>query len=372
MTEDLLAKLIDIAILNDIVQQDQHSPSFEITEWSVKPLSDQGLMNPDGLWLFSGQGSRPWSVVLKILEGQEDEPPLSNMWHSQRELFLAHSGLTERMPGLVKAPRFYRVDETPDGAWLWMEHIESHISRPWVLDDYAFAAHQLGTWNGRCIQEMPPLTEPWLARQHYRSFFSRSNREQDWLFPLHQKYISTDTRNRCERLWEESKMFYNVIEALPQTFSHFDSQRRNLFIRRGVHGQDELVLVDWAICGLGPLGAELESLVGRSSGLNNWPTSAMPELDTAAFGSYLKGLRQAGWSGEEKHIRLGYVACLAMWWGTSIPSTTAWWCSAKNRLIASKSIGLAEEELYLYWLPGLNFALDCADEARLLMKELGI
>lgn len=78
MTEDMLARLkeIDMAILNDVVKKDQGSPSFEISEWSVKRLSSQGVMNPDGLWLFSGegsdrQGSRPWSVVLKIIQRPE-------------------------------------------------------------------------------------------------------------------------------------------------------------------------------------------------------------------------------------------------------------------------------------------------------------
>jgi len=48
MTDELLARLkeIDLAILNEVVQQDQGSPTFEITEWSVKRLSTQGLMNP--------------------------------------------------------------------------------------------------------------------------------------------------------------------------------------------------------------------------------------------------------------------------------------------------------------------------------------
>jgi len=150
MTE-LSARLkeIDLAILCDVVQKDQDSPSFEIRDWSVKRLSVKGLMHPDGLWLFSGEGSdgmgvTPWSVVLKIFEQPEDEPPLNNIWHWKREVYLAQSGLTERMPGPVKAPRFFRVDETSDGFWLWMDHVESHHSRHWVLEDYAFAAHKLG------------------------------------------------------------------------------------------------------------------------------------------------------------------------------------------------------------------------------------
>jgi hypothetical protein len=375
MTEELLARLkeIDLAILTEVVRKDQQSPSFEIAEWSVTRLSGGGIANPDGLWLFSGKGwdsagSRRWAVVLKILERQEQETPLSDLWHWKREVLLAQSGMIERLPGPVRAPQFYRVDETADGAWLWMEHVESHRSSPWVLDDYVFAAYQLGYWNGACITGMPLPTEAWLARQHYRSWLSYVNHERDWPFPLHQKYISDDTRNRIERLWAEREMFFSILEDLPQVFSHFDSQRRNLFIRRDKDEQEELVIVDWAFCGLGPLGAELSGLVSTTAMLLDWPSSALPELEAAAFGSYVQGLRKAGWSGDANFVRLAYLTWHSVWRGCAfVPSFTAWWCTGENRPAALRAFGLAEEELYLQWLPLLDHSLDCADEVRLLM-----
>src|SRR5215210_3099131 len=99
MAEAMLEKLkaIDPALLAEIVQMDQNSPSFEVTEWSVKRLSDKGIRNPDGLWLFSGTGNDgqralPWSVVLKIIEPSEEELPPSapNLW--KREFLAIQSG----------------------------------------------------------------------------------------------------------------------------------------------------------------------------------------------------------------------------------------------------------------------------------------
>src|SRR5690349_9573814 len=99
MADDMVGKLqaIDSAILTDVVRQDQHSPRFEVTEWSVRRLSNKGVTNPDGLWLFHGEGydnedSRAWSVVLKILNRQEPEPPVNDLWHWKREFFVAQSG----------------------------------------------------------------------------------------------------------------------------------------------------------------------------------------------------------------------------------------------------------------------------------------
>ena len=39
----------------------------------------------------------------------------------------------------------------------------------------------------------------------------------------------------------------------------------NMLLREGATGQREVVLIDWADCGVAPLGAELNALVGTSS-----------------------------------------------------------------------------------------------------------
>jgi hypothetical protein len=163
-------------------------------------------------------------------------------------------------------------------------------------------------------------------------------------------------------------MFFGVLEGLPQIFSHFDCQRRNLFIRKNENENDELILVDWALCGFGPLGAELYSLVGMSCALGEWPSSEVVHLDNAAFEGYLQGLGEVGWSGKMEVVRLGFVAWQALWLGARMPYALAWWCSTEHRMYALQQFGMAEEELYLNWIPLLSFSLDCADEARNLMK----
>ena len=375
---DLLAQLkaIDPAVLAEVVRKDQRDPAFNITEWSVRRLSDKGVINPDGLWLFGGAGTghggpAAWSVVLKILQRSEQETPPSDQWYWKRELLLAQSGLTEQMPGPVRAPRFYRAEETPGGAWLWMEHVQDNRPGPWALDDYRFAARQLGAWNGRYRTGTPLPDQPWLGRRIYRGWIGDHDPKNSWQFPLHQKYTSKDIRARSERLWDEREKFFHVLESLPMTFSHFDSLRRNLFIRKVSDLQDELVIIDWANVGLGPLGAELYALVGMSCGLLEWPPSQIDRLAHAAFEAYLQGLQEAGWRGESEVVRLGFVAWMAVWLGLMLPAVTSWWCSEDAHPIALQQFGQAEEELFLTYLPLLPYFLDCADEARRLIKELG-
>ena len=94
-------------------------------------------------------------------------------------------------------------------------------------------------------------------------------------------------------------------------------------------------------------------------------------MDAIAFESYLHGLVDAGWSGNADIVRLGYVTWVSVWFGVVFPNLTTLWCSPQFRPYALKFIGLVEEELFHYFLPLFNYSLDCADEARMLMKKLG-
>ena len=50
---------IDIAVLTNVVRQDQRSPVFEVVDWSVSTLSDQSTGNND----TDGQDASPISIT---------------------------------------------------------------------------------------------------------------------------------------------------------------------------------------------------------------------------------------------------------------------------------------------------------------------
>jgi hypothetical protein len=375
MDDNLLEtlKTIDPALLTHVVRKAQDAPALEIADWAVTRLSDKGIANPDGLWLFRGRGTvddeaQSWSIVLKVLDRQDEETPPDNLWYWKREFLVAQSDLAVDLP--VKAPLVYHAEEAPDRAWIWMEHVEDLCPGPWNLDAFSFAAHQLGLWNGLYSNGSALPEEDWLTRQPYRAWLGRVNAEEDWEFPLNQKYISRNLRERYERLWNEREDFFYALENLPQVFSHFDSQRRNLLIRKGKGAEQELVALDWAQCGIGAIGAELSWLVGMSTLLLEWSPSDLRSLSDVAFQSYVQGLQQAGWSASVSAVRLGYLAMMAVYVGCAFPTFTHIWCSPRMKDFALQILGLAEEELFWQILPIFDFSLDCADEARRLMSTL--
>jgi len=373
MMEAMLDRLqrISLDVLTGVVRQDQRRSSLIITDWAVQPLSDKGIINPGGLWALDGHardahGTYAWSLVIKVLRRPQHERSPSNPWYCKREVDFVQSALPSRLPGPIRAPRFYRVDEHRDAVWLWMERVRPSSSEPWTPDDFRLTAHDLGRWNGACLIQFGRPTEPWLARHHYLTVMEDSTAE-DWAFPLNQKYLSPRLRTRHTQVLAERERFSHALDVLPHTFGHLDAQYRNVLLREAATGQREVVLIDWADCGVAPLGAELNALVGTSSLVFGWPPAQARELDQIVFASYLDGLAASGWAGDARQVRLGYVGWCALYYGRIFPGFLRYWCKPDNRSFALQQFGMAEEELYVQWLPFLDYVFECADEAHALI-----
>src|SRR5438309_4827997 len=106
------------------------------------------------------------------------------------------------------------------------------------------------------------------------------------------------------RLHEDRERFLFLLESLPRTLCHLDVWPHNLIAR----GDEDTVLLDWAFVGDGALGEDIGNLVPDSVFDLFLPAKLLPELDAAVFGSYVAGLRDAGWEGDERVVRLGMCA----------------------------------------------------------------
>lgn len=379
MPQDRLDQLKALApaVLADVVRQDQRNPDFAITSWTVERLSDKGIANPDALFRFYGRGrlgdvERPWSVVLKVLTDRADEAPLSDVGYWKRELLLAQSGLLANLPGPVTVPRFYKVSEQDGFGWIWMEHVQATSGQPWTPNEYAFAARQLGQSNGAYLVGTPLPDAPWLHKDHYRSWVARCRPGIDigWEDPQFRRQFSSAVQTRYLALLDECERFCSALDRLPQVLSHFDLGRRNLFVHEGQNHRQELVVIDWAMCGHGPVGGDLCGLVGLSAVHLEYEPATAPHVAAAVVEAYLAGLRDAGWTGDPDLARLGYTAGLAMHLGACFPILVPWFIIEERRPFALRQFGVAGEELLQKWVPLFLYVLDCADEALRLMARL--
>jgi hypothetical protein len=177
--------------------------------------------------------------------------------------------------------------------------------------------------------------------------------------------------DELRRLWDERERFLTALDRLPQTLCHHDTFRRNLLVRRGPEGE-ELVAVDWAYAGHGAVGEELEQLVVASLFFFETMGIAPRDLDANCFASYVAGLREAGWAGDERLVRLGYTANAALRHTVGLvryllptvtdPAPPPWVEDLLGRPFAEVVEGLAE-----LW----PFQFELADEARALLPAVG-
>jgi hypothetical protein len=382
MTEELLDKLkqTDIEALEQVVQLDQRDPDFTITSWDVELFSTKGFGGAEGLFLFKGSGhgkdagspEQPWSVALKVQKEPETEAPPWHYYYWKRELLAAQSHWLAELSSPVRAQRYFLAEMKDGFAWLWMEHLHESVQQLWTRQDYIFAAQQLGQWHAAFLNGAAAPDEPWLCRDHLHGWLGDITADSGWDNDLVSAQYSSEARARHRDLIADMEKFIAILNRLPQVFSHFDFQRRNLFICAGEDGKNEVVAIDWALCGLGPLGADLFHLAGISSFFFEADPAQVRELDQAVFSAYLGALRAAGWTGDARLPRLGYCIWGALYSGGSLPSVSEFLMSEFGQEVAQRGFGLTTEEILEKWVPTMDYLLDLADEARRLAAELNM
>jgi hypothetical protein len=165
---------------------------------------------------------------------------------------------------------------------------------------------------------------------------------------------------RMRQLWEVREVLLGVITRAQQTLCHGDPSEQNL-LDAGV----TTVALDWAFTGIGAVGEDLAVLLrSRLPG-----TVRYAALDAALFEGYLAGLREAGWNGDPRGVRLGYTAAVALRYALS-----CWPVRAFNdyatRVRIEQSHDHSIEELVDWAAEFRAIALDRADEARSLAADV--
>jgi hypothetical protein len=205
------------------------------TEWLALP----GGTGPStvGVWR-TALGGQP--VVIKRLAapGPDDPDELSDPSHFaywRREADVLSSGITVATPGL--RPTTAGVEEDAEGIT---------VTQEWVEDDALpglFVVMALGRFAGS------DLPRPrYLARNQLRDRLLRTERNGGW-----PTLARTTVADVADHLWRRRTTFLDVLDALPQVPQHGDPTPANLPGRAG----DDVVAIDWATLGIGPIGADL-------------------------------------------------------------------------------------------------------------------
>jgi Phosphotransferase enzyme family len=311
---------VDQARLTPLVRQALGSESVSLIDWQVAP---HGGGAGQSVYRFVGSAhdrgkTIPWSLVLKVVPtpSSDDEP---SAWrYGRRELLAYQSGLLADLPAGLKAPRCFGVDEhSGGGGWLWLEEIADAATGRWPHERFTAVAHKLGTFSAAYRTGRPLPEYAWLSQGWFRSIVTTATSaitqlptllDHPFLLPA----LPGDTASRVLHVWDERETFFTALDQLPQTFCHLDAFPRNLFVRHDSSGQIHIKAIDWEYAGTSALGAELAPLVGGSLLFDETDLATVDELEAAVFTSYLDGLGDAGWWGDQQLVRLGYMLALVL------------------------------------------------------------
>ncbi len=389
MDTDILATLqaLDPAILTDLVRQDQHNPKFDILDWKFEPLSHEKIIETTGgLYRFDGHGrdgdaTKSWAIALKIINRPQDGCSNPHDWcYWKRELLAFQSGLLADLPRAVVAPRCYGVTEFDNGGWVWMEHIVESTARRWSLEHFHRAARMIGGFAGAFLGNAPIPNTPWLSAPFFRSVFADgdwwatfmdpTSPKNAWQSSLVQQAFTEPLRSGVLRIWAEKQRFFEILDRLPQVFCHNDLHRRNLMLRIGAEGQEEIIALDWAFCGPGAVGMDMGELVATSAYFFEVDPAHVGDLEATIFDGYTAGLRDAGWSGDLQLARLGYLLSAALWKGATLPGWTALMLSENSGVNVQAMYGHPADAVLAGWITLTEFLLERAEEARHLISKL--
>ena len=190
-----------------------------------------------GVWR-TALGDQP--VVVKRLGGPVpgDPPELSDPRHFaywRREADVLATGIAHRTAGL-RAP-VAAVEEDEDGIT---------ITREWVEDSALsglFVAMAMGRFAGSDL----PRTR-FLAHRQLRDRLLRTESRGGW-----PTLARTTVADIADHLWNHRLGWLDRFEALPEVPQHGDPNAVNLPGRVG----DDVLAIDWATLGVGPVGADL-------------------------------------------------------------------------------------------------------------------
>jgi hypothetical protein len=387
---DPVVQSIDRATIAGVAQA-ALGATAELSDWHVEPINPGWGSATGAMYRVTGSAlldrrTVRWSSILKVLHltASNTNPAARDVDHPlywEREALAYQSGLLEDLPGGLTAPRCLGVTRRPDDAlWLWLEEAREQYGPRWPLDQYARSARCLGRFNGAYLAGRPIPTHLWLCGpaslrgmlDYFAGFEDVIRDPQAWQQPLVRRAIPASAAPRLLRLWAERAPLIDALERLPQTLSHKDAWRRNMFAptKAGTGAPDALVMIDWAYVGRGELGLDAGDLFAASYSLFGVEPCDPRELDRVVFEHYLDGLHAAGWTGDWRAARFGYAAyaalkygCLTFWLrDAGDPSSHAAW----ERLAGCTMAAYVENQGRL-----VAYLLDLADEARSLLEAVG-
>lgn len=250
------------------------------------------------------RGETPWDAHWTA--GDAD-PRRWTYWRREPLAYQAHLADAYAGSGIL-APACLGADVDETAAVLLLEWVEGVPGDTWPADWFGPAARALGRAQAGFLTGDSLPDHGWLSRSFLRDYSSEKpvdyallDDDEAWQHPVALATFPPGLRDGLRYLHAHAERLLRISESLPRTFCHLDFWPKNLFRRP----DGQIVLIDWSFAGLGAIGEDAGNVVPDSVFDHFLAADDLPALESAVFTGYLGGLRDAGWRGDERLVRLG-------------------------------------------------------------------
>jgi len=232
----------------------------------VEDLRGRSFASAVGVWRVRAAGRSAVLKLLRLNAGPHPKwpsrPDPDDAYYWLREPLAYESGLLEPfgVPRLLA-----RVDRPGGDVALWLEDGGDPYEQSWTPELLAAAARRLGA----AQRGLLGVDVPWLAHGWLREYFR-----------LHELPLGDGVLDR--------------LDGVPQTLCHNDFHPDNIL--------DSGLLIDWAFCGVGPVGMDAGALVGDGLSDRRYPAEQVDEVFDAVWRAYTEGF-----GSDDDDVRYGFV-----------------------------------------------------------------
>lgn len=232
---------------------------------------------------------------------------------AEREAALLRGTLLDRYRAAgLPPPELLRVDMQADVVTMYVADAGSqHLS---TVAEGVEVARRAGRAQGGYVEELPD--ERWLC-DDFLTDYAVTTPEIAGIEDVLADDAAWESagplqsmRAELTALWGDRHRLLEVLTGVPKSLLHNDFWPANLMC-----GADGFVVLDWAFCGVGPIGADAANLVVDSIFDGYLPVAVLPELDARVWPAYLAGLRESAPQIDPHAARLGYVTAGAVKYG---------------------------------------------------------
>lgn len=393
MSTDTGLETIDGTTVRDAVRVLLDAPDATVGDWECSRLAyDTRNLVSGGLFRVRGRASangatRDWSLIVKGVRSGEtvevapghvaddgDDTQPERIGNREREVLAYRSGLLDDLPAGLAAPRLLTVVELGPGSFqLWLEEIADPQPPTWEDSHYQHAARRLGLFNGAYLAGHPLPADPWLAYGWLPSWvhmvdagYETSGRpllRAAAPHPLFRDAFGPDIEERLDAYVQDIPWLLDILSRLPRTLCHRDAFPANLLFR-----EDEVVAIDWACVGIGPVGEELAPLITQRVAGKDFRA-----VEAVVIPAYLDGLAGVGVEPADKVVRLGYAATAVLRYlvvAVGIPAL--YLLNPERAADLQEQRGKSIEQFVREEAEMVRYLLDLLDDARNLRSSLPI